>query len=284
MDKKYDVTIAYRIYQFVSKVPAIYPESKIDLARVGLTSLKASLEGVKAKIYAIVDNCPPDFAEMIRSIFPEDCEIIENDPRRFNYGTFAQQIEILTTQTDSDLVYLAEDDYVYVPGAFKEMIEFLNANQQVDFVTPYDHTDYYTSRFHIDPVKVLPFGSRYWKTGISTTLSFLTRKKVLSETAHVFLSYSPKNYDASIWIALTKAHVFNLLRFVNMLFVEKWIWGMIWRAWVFNWKQILFGKKYSLWISLPSIATHLEKDTLGPLLDWQKYFTLFDDRNEHPTK
>ncbi len=284
MNPKYDIAIAYRIYEFVSKVPAIYPRNKLELSRVGLLSLKASLEGIRAKLYIIIDFCPPEFAQMIKSIFPVDCEIIENNPRKFNYGTFAQQIDILTKQNDSEIVYLAEDDYVYVPGQFKELVYFIKDNKDVDFVSPYDHTDYYTSSFHNLGVNIKPYGTRYWKTGISTTLTFLTRKSILKETAPVFLTYSKNNYDASVWISLTKAHVFNLFTFIGTLFTEKWIWGMLWRAWRYNARQILFGRTFTLWVSLPSIATHLEKDTLGPLVDWQKYFKLFDKKNDEPAR
>ena len=31
-------------------------------------------------------------------------------------------------------------------------------------------------------------------------------------------------------------------------------------SWARYWKQILFGQRYRLWVPVPSIATHMEKD------------------------
>jgi len=52
-----------------------------------------------------------------------------------NRATFAKQIEILLEHDDAEVVYFAEDDYFYLPGQFQEMLEFLTAHDDVDFVS-----------------------------------------------------------------------------------------------------------------------------------------------------
>ena len=47
---------------------------------------------------------------------------------------------------------------------------------------------------------------------------------------------------------------------------------MIARAWLHCWKQILFGKRWKLWVPTPSIGTHMEKAFLAPSIDWQNEF------------
>jgi len=47
-------------------------------------------------------------------------------------------------------VYFAEDDYFY-RDCVDEMIELIRNRRNVDFVTPYDHPDYYQDE--IDPRK-----------------------------------------------------------------------------------------------------------------------------------
>ena len=61
-----------------------------------------------------------------------------------NQATFGKQMDILLQQTDSEFVYFAEDDYVYLPEQFSRMLDFLRAYRDADFVSPYDHLDCYT--------------------------------------------------------------------------------------------------------------------------------------------
>jgi hypothetical protein len=42
------------------------------------------------------------------------------------------------------------------------------------------------------------------------------------------------------------------------------------KAWYFSATQILFGRRYELWSPIPSIATHLQNDTIAPGIDWMR--------------
>ena len=49
-----------------------------------------------------------------------------------NRATFNMQIKILLDQNFSEIVYFAEDDYLYLPNQFESMVRFLQEEEQVD--------------------------------------------------------------------------------------------------------------------------------------------------------
>ena len=106
--RKYDVAVVYRIYPKVAK-PAVglpFSDDKERLSQVCLQSFRRSLGDLRVKIWVLLDGCPPSYAEMFRAAFaPEDLVLVPL-PGIGNQGTFKQQIEILLSQDDADLVYL----------------------------------------------------------------------------------------------------------------------------------------------------------------------------------
>lgn len=271
----YDVAVAYRIYPKVSKVPPVHKENKYDLAKLCLESFKNSLGSVKVKLFVLLDNCPPEYEELFKDYFDEeDLNLIKLDGIG-NLGTFSLQIKILLEQECSNLVYFAEDDYFYLPNQFEHMINFLkeNKNQDVHFVTPYDHLDFYTLDLHKHQVEIRCSNDKHWKTANSTCLTFLTTKLVLKETENTFNSYTIGNYDASLWLSLTKDNLFNALVIYRYYLKDRFFFELIRNSWFFNWQQILFGKRWKLWSPIPSIATHMDSNYLAPTVDW---FTSMD--------
>src|SRR5438270_8704113 len=77
--KKYDVAIAYRIYPKVAK-PALglpFSDDKYRLAEVCLESFRRSLGNLQAKIWVLLDGCPPHYTDLFRKYFdPEDLTLI----------------------------------------------------------------------------------------------------------------------------------------------------------------------------------------------------------------
>jgi len=41
------------------------------------------------------------------------------------------------------------------------------------------------------------------------------------------------------------------------------------KAWIYNWDQILFGRRRKLWVPIPGIATHMDANALSPTIDWK---------------
>jgi hypothetical protein len=265
---KYDLAVAYRIYPKVSKVPLVFADDKYHLAKLCLQSFKRSLGPLKAKIFVLLDNCPGEYEELFKSLFDEqDLELLHLSGIG-NNATFEMQMQLLLDQTDADVVYFAEDDYLYMPDQFGSMISFLNSNSDVDFISPYDHLDYYTLDLHNHPNKIRIDSEKHWRTANSTCLTFLTQKKTLEKTYDTFMSYTKGNYDASLWLSLTKFRIFNIPLMLQYRSNEPFLYDVLKNAWIYNRKQILFNQRFSLWVPVPSIATHIEKAFLAPNVDW----------------
>ncbi|MFZ1021719.1 MAG: glycosyltransferase family 2 protein [Halobacteriota archaeon] len=268
MPPQYDIAVAYRIYPKVSKVPPVFPDDKYKLAELCLKSFKDSLGALKVKLFVLLDNCPPSYEDLFTRYFDEhDVELIRLNGVG-NHATFDMQITLLLDQTVSELIYFAEDDYLYLPDQFERMVTFLRADEQVDFVSPYDHLDYYALELHNEKNFIKFYDEKHWRTAASTCLTFLTTKTTLEKTHDVFRSYANGNDDVSLWMSLTKHRLFNPLVISASYRTNARFLRIIWLAWRFGWKQILFGKRWNLWVPIPTIATHMESSFLAPNLNW----------------
>lgn len=169
-------------------------------------------------------------------------------------------------QTWSDNLYFAEDDYLYADTRFSDMLDVIKRDN-VDFVTPYDHPDYYQEEVtgerpsHIDDLhgykSEIIFQNRHWRTVSSTTCTFLTTKRRLRNTLEYMKLY-PKISDYGMWIALTKKKKKHYNYFKTLQLYKEL--GF----------QMLLGNSYKLWSPMPSIATHMEEKYLSKGLDWEK--------------
>ncbi len=269
----FDLHIALRVYPGVSKSPFIFPDNKLRLFKTGIYSLKESLQGIHYKITVILDRCPEPFHEAVKEVF--------NEIRNFkivplvdggNAKSFLKQIDVLLERQDSSVVMFAEDDYIYYGSNLNILVELLKA-KRADFATPYDHLDYYTLLIHRKNIQE-EFKQRIFKNVNSTCLTFLTTPVVLKATRKVFETYMRRNSDTSIFWSLTKEHVLSpssLISFIKVAILGNALFLKLFtKAWIHSPTQILFGKRYKILASQPSIATHLEKGTLAPGIDWNK--------------
>ena len=265
---QYDVAVAYRIYPGMPKQALRQFGEKSSSAETCLRSFCKSLGSLRARVWAILDGCPDHYETMVSKCFSsEDLEIVRCE-KIGNSATFALQREILEQQSNSEYVYFAEDDYLYRPGQLERVIGFLAAHEDVDFVTPYDHPDAYNLPLSMSRASLRIWGGMHWQTVSSTCLTFATRRSTLRSTKTAFATYNLRNYDASIWHSLTKrglcqwvAHPVSCARSPN---------GMktMGKTFLYGWKQILFGRRYTLWSPIPSAATHLQEGGLAPNINW----------------
>jgi hypothetical protein len=265
----YDVTIAFRVYPGVSKTPFIHSDNKLKLTETGIRTLRQSLGGKRARFLFLLDNCPPEYRAMILSQLNEADVVFHEYPGIGNLATFKKQIELLLTQTDSDIIMFAEDDYVYRKNELRRAVQLMANNPEADFVTPYDHLDSYTLAIHTaHEYRIMSAEGIHWRTSASTCLTFLTRKSVLSATRRTFESYSKGNWDSSLWFSLTGYNIFNVIALLTS--GDTFRFKIIARSWWHGWRQNLFGRRYTLWQPMPSIATHMEKISLAPGIDWDQ--------------
>jgi hypothetical protein len=267
---KFDIAIAYRIYPGVSKTPFVYPDNKLKLTEVGIQTINQSLGDLKAKFFILLDNCPEEYEHMISVHLQSHSVTFIKYNGIGNLPTFGKQIEILLSQTDSEIIMFAEDDYVYRKNELEKAVHLIKNNPEIEFVTPYDHLDSYILPIHTKyKYEILAKEDLHWRTSASTCLTFLTTRKSLKQTEKVFRSYCKGNWDSSLWFALTKFNVLNPAS-LFLIFLDLFLFKTVLKSWLFNPGQILFGKKFKLWQSIPSIATHMEKISLAPAVDWEK--------------
>jgi hypothetical protein len=251
--------------------PAIglpFSEDKLQLSEICLRSLKESLGGLRVKLWVLLDGCPEEYARLFEKYFDAKDLVLLPLPGVGNLATFGKQIDILLDQKESELVYFAEDDYLYLPNQFPQMLDFLRAYKDVHFVTPYDDLDCYTLKIHRHAKWVRIYGGHHWRTAASTCLTFLTRKQTLRQKKMIFKSYCRRNYDCSLWLSLTKKSLFAPVQFFQFVLGEQHFAKIIAKAWLYGWPQILFGRQMKLWTPIPGIATHLDLDGLSPMVDW----------------
>ncbi|MCL5990477.1 MAG: glycosyltransferase family 2 protein [Bacteroidetes bacterium] len=227
---------------------------------------------MKVKFWIILDNCPDEYTDLFKKYIPDDGIEFINLPGVGNSETFAKQMDLLLKQNDSEYIYFAEDDYFYLPDHFYELIDFMKNNEDVHFVSPYNHPDYYEYHIHNNKYEVKSFSNKKWRTGATTCMTFLTTKKIMIENEKTFRTYTRKNYDTSLWLSLTNYKLLNPLNFFKYLFIDKRMAKVFVKGWIHNRNQLLFGKRWKLWIPVPSIATHMDSKHLAPSIDWYQLF------------
>ena len=268
---KFDLAVCCRVYPGVSRNPIFGFKDKLALTRLNLETFKESLGDLKIKLWVLLDNCPPAYAELLREIFPTtQLELIPLGGVG-NGATFIRQVDILSAQTDAELVYFAEDDYLYLPRSIERTVAFMRRHPEADFVTAYDHADFHSKYVHqFRGPEISEDGCR-WRMVASTCLTFMARREALAESAPVFKTYV-KNSDLGIWMALTKKRVRNPWSWIRSLGDGLYFPASHALAWRYAWRQILFGRRLTLWSPTPGLITHMEEAGLAPGVDWKGIF------------
>jgi hypothetical protein len=264
----FDLAIALRVYPKISKEPLGNFENKFDLFRVSFKSLLASLAPLQAKFYVILDSCDQRYATFISNLLPPQSLQIEQIDKAGNAKTFLMQLQWLQAQADADIVFVAEDDYLYQPGMFGRMVDLIKKRKDtVHFISPHNHWHYYSSSIQLKLGTRLMFeNGEHWHSPVSTCLTFLTTKNVLAETSNVFSTYAKGNFDFSIFVSLVRPSVFRLppLKLVTDRFFLKSFLKAIRHTAV----QVYWGRSYVLAVPIVPVATHMQNDELGPGVDW----------------
>jgi hypothetical protein len=280
----YDLAVAYRIYPKVSKPAHGLPfdDDKLRQAEICVRSFKESLASLKVRIWAILDSCPPEYEAMFRRYFSAEDLVVVNENSIGNAGTFRKQIDLLLKQQDAEMVYFAEDDYLYLGRDLSILIDFMRGNKDVDFVSAFDHPDDYFLDFQHFPKWVRAYDGRHWRNAASTCLTFLTTKARLAEYEGVFRSYERRNYDTGVWMSITKYRLFNVRLLIRYMMQGSFLWRMLLKCWYYNTWQNLFGRRASLWIPMPSFALHLDRHHVAPGFDLPELLRREDDLMQAP--
>ena len=275
--KKYDIAIAYRIYPKVSKVPPVFADNKYLLAKLCLESFKRGLGSLYFKLFVILDNCPDEYEKLFKDNFNEENLEFIRLPFTGNSGTFGKQIDILLNQGYSESIFFAEDDYFYLPGAIEKMLKFIESSKDIHFITPYNHPDYDNISFHNYKKDIEQYCNTSWKKISTTTMTFMTTKKILRKNEKILRTYQVNNYDASLWSSITKINIYNVLNYFRTIKEDKGFLRIYFKMWWFGWMQHFFGEKQNLFCPVPTLSTHMDSKFLAEGYDWDKLFNKYNN-------
>ncbi|MGC4104643.1 hypothetical protein [Ferruginibacter sp.] len=264
-NREYDIAIAWRIYPKVSKTPIVFAEDKFGMVKNSLLSFINAAKGLKIYYYFLLDGCPPEYDQLIATLFKDNYSIAKTD-RIGNGATFAKQIEILLEQDKAEVICFGEDDYIYTPGDFGKAFAFIR-EKGVDFISGYLPMDVFTHPLHAHKRYTRYSQDRLWLTANSTCLTFMTTVTVLKETRGLFLTYARGNNDCAIWLILTKTHILNPFAYLKFS-GDRINFGILKMAVKYSFKYFFTLRKYQLWMPYPAICTHLEKGNESPGTNW----------------
>jgi hypothetical protein len=149
--------------------------------------------------------------------------------------------------SDADLVYFVEDDYLHFPEAIKEMVSAYELfkyklNDEVA-IHPFDDPDNYKPRWII-PTKIVYGHGRRWRTNQYTTFTFMCNPEIIRKNWSIF--YTLATEYGTEW-----GEAFNIHEGTTI--------NKIWR------------ESVCLFTPIPSVALHMQyKDQMDPYIDWKK--------------
>lgn len=201
----------------------------------------------KYTIYVVADNvCDETYDFLLKYI---------NNDKIFrtqlsNAEAFMYAVNYSLNNFDiNEIVYFAEDDYLYTENADKIILEGLQVG---DYSSGYDHLDKYKNHSDGGPnpyikgggeiTRVMLTENRHWKITNSCCMTFAVKLKILKEDLSIINKYcgGKHPYDFEMFLELNKKH------------------------------------KRTVVSCIPAVSTHGETDWLSPLIDWEKEFNNYN--------
>lgn len=184
--------VIYRACDIVESVNGLNARplglNKKDIIKISSLSLKESILDIEHEVYIVGDRLSKEIEFFLKNTFK--CVLFFNSTEELGSGgSLLKSSEIASSFSDDDLIFFAEDDYLYNKETFsKKLIDFVNfakSNFQFDwFIHPTDYPDQYTrsvNRSYIFQTK-----SGYWREVSSTTGTFLCLGKSFNKFKKYF--------------------------------------------------------------------------------------------------
>jgi hypothetical protein len=190
-----------------------------------------------------------------------------------NARSYRACLGLVDTRTwdDEDVVYFAEDDYLYTPDAFVRLVDAVEALPEAMYFTLYDHPDYYRMRLHrifmARHCSRRQVGRVSWRDVRSTTLTYGARVGALRADSwiHYLCSRASTPGDFAIFSIVEGAGGCILPRLLKASvrpdersLVRKHLRRLLLRD----------LERHRLYALRPAAATHMETGMLAPNVDW----------------
>lgn len=162
------------------------PKKELVIGCVSSLINSANLSNAQIKFYILNDHSTQELIEEIENIFSyskQPWELTHLEERGYNYSAL-KQFEYCRN-SNADLVYSVEDDYLHCPSAIVEMIDaykLLKKSYELNEICifPYDTPQEYDfnlkEKFYVTRSRF-----RHWKSSTWTTQTFMTSPKVFQE-------------------------------------------------------------------------------------------------------
>lgn len=162
---------------------------------------------------------------------------IDYDQHNSGRNNFLKSMEYaksiaLKENSEDDLFYFLENDYLHVRGWVDKVFELFNTYSNLNYISLYDHNDKYFLPAYDDLTsKIFTTQTHHWRTTISTCGTHIVNRKTFLE-----------DYDVP----------FQMVGDHN-----KWVW-------------LNQNKSRSVLTPIPGLSTHCMNGLLSPTIDWEK--------------
>lgn len=179
--------------------------SKKELILGCLTSLVNSanlVENYEINFKILDDHSSSELIQGIYNIFDKSkCpyELYHLKESGFHYSGL-KQFEF-GKNSEADLVYMVEDDYLHCPSALTEMLDcynlFVEKTGQEIAIYPFDMPDDYVPPWMV-PSYVVHGSKRHWRTGHWTTFTMMVRPQLIEKHWEIFELLGSQYNGASV--------------------------------------------------------------------------------------
>ncbi|MFZ9814287.1 MAG: hypothetical protein ACO3EO_03300 [Candidatus Kapaibacteriota bacterium] len=257
------IHVIFRACDVVNAVnanPRPFNLDKTTLVKLSFQSLYDSLQGIPHTIHVIGDKLSTDLQGFFAS---RNCVLIQGE-----YGndeSIRQTFNLAAQFSDDDWIYFCEDDYVHVQHAMRYIHNFLkNPHQTMDFakrlytwssfinlkmkdivIHPTDYPDRYSGKYRRFSL-VFHSDDCHWRQITDTTFTFLMKGSTFKKHKNLLL---------------------RCAKGANDRMLSKKLYG-----------RFTFFNKVLALSPMPSLATHMHRDTMSPLVDWEAVVTSMKDK------
>ncbi len=231
--------------------------SKTEIVQTCVTSLVRSIQHVKThkiELTVLDDHSTDQTVEFLSELIkPVGGTLISLQERGYNHSAHAQWV--MCRDSDADLVYSVEDDYLHCESAIQEMVDswclFSDRLKRSDIVLyPFDEPSEYNPPNRTD--YVVHGSARHWRTGIYSTNVLMMTPQLLRTHWSLFECLALK-YNGDYLNPRTEHYEES---------------NTIWQIWNSN-QAMRFNP-------IPSLALHMQFDAQkDPFIDWQSWWNKY---------
>jgi hypothetical protein len=186
----------------------------------------------------IADNCSEETLRMItKYVHPNKINTVSVG---HGAGTFNLALDMALKESDDEIIYFVENDYLHKPGADRILKEGFGLGY--DYVALYDHPDKYINGANPfvedggEVTRLMLTDSCHWKLTNSTTMTFAAKVSTLKQDESILREFTSGTHPNDFPMFLTLRN----------------------------------EKQRGLITPVPGYSTHGETAWLSPLTDWSK--------------